>query len=816
MDYRRMGNVKQHLGNATSTTSLHYLWRNPRGTVLRIQALALVAIVLSFFLVVYGSSRRWSNRWIVQKGFLAAQVLSLSLGTYSIGLMQSSSVKSEMYPIWAVSLLTLFGCMDPVTSYNSHDYKSPLLKVIFQLCLYCGYVVLMCVSSVSGVVGNLAVCVLSAITFIKSFHRSLALVLPSRKRSQLEQLESREPEALEHHGNGLEVHLPLHPSEIDRYARQPKRDKNMGNIYTRIQEKQFQDRLKVSADDKTIIEHVCLGYSLSHLLQRRFLGLHTDREMEYKRDQLFKLFWIHPNIDYKRTLKAIEVELAFLYEIFFTSNEFIHYYEAKTSSFWALASFIGICFVGVATAIPGTLTRSHRHSTSTGPNAAGTSIIVGTTTADLIVTLVILVSLALLQLLQLLRCWTSNWARVAFACEYAVGAPMKSVSGEYLVRPRWWWWPWMRLKAFVVTRMNWFDNKHLWQDKLGQYSLVAEIQGRDHESCRECLRIVQSPCHSRMCGRMAGMLGLQYIGQVLRELWGSDAKGGAAVRLDEDVKASIADFLGQMKSTRIGKEWCSLFVDNGVSKSELPFRKGGLLDHRFIMSQAYSFTESVMVWHIATWYCEHKEKPQPKEEEGTGCSETAKAGGGRELAREEHRHVAIALSKYCAYLVVSAPELLPGSSAETKRAFDQAIEKARKGLAAGEWTSVDHHAAFVGNLTNDAFLYGVYFGKLLCDETPPPSYCTRRRSDDPWEVLARLWVQTLLYAAPYGDVEAHRQRLSQGGEFITHLWSLLYHLGFDKWEHDKEEETKKEGSKDSSSIQQAPLLNLLPYVDGGS
>jgi hypothetical protein len=79
-----------------------------RGTVLRIQALAMVAIVLSFILVVYGSCRRWSNRWIIQKGFLAAQVVSLSLGTYSIGLMQSSSVKSEMYPVWAVALLTLF------------------------------------------------------------------------------------------------------------------------------------------------------------------------------------------------------------------------------------------------------------------------------------------------------------------------------------------------------------------------------------------------------------------------------------------------------------------------------------------------------------------------------------------------------------------------------------------------------------------------------------------------------------------------------------------------------------------------------------
>jgi hypothetical protein len=35
------------------------------------------------------------------------------------------------------------------------------------------------------------------------------------------------------------------------------------------------------------------------------------------------------------------------------------------------------------------------------------------------------------------------------------------------------------------------------------------------------------------------------------------------------------------------------------------------------------------------------------------------------------------------------------------------------------------------------------------------------------------------------------QRLSQGGEFITHLWALLYHLGIDRWETEgeiKEEE----------------------------
>lgn len=156
----------------------------------------------------------------------------------------------------------------------------------------------------------------------------------------------------------------------------------------------------------------------------------------------------------------IEVELAFLYDIFFTGNAFLHYYQAKTASFWAFCSFIGICFVGVVAATPGTMTS--RRSASLGPSA-GTI-----TTADLAVTLVILVSLALLQLLQLIRCWTSNWARVAFACEHARNME-KGTS-----QPIWW----MRLKGFLVTRINWFD-KYLWQEKLGQHSVFEESSRKE-------------------------------------------------------------------------------------------------------------------------------------------------------------------------------------------------------------------------------------------------------------------------------------------------------------------------------------------------
>ncbi|VAH54267.1 unnamed protein product [Triticum turgidum subsp. durum] len=813
-----MGNVEQHSGNATPTTFLHYqlsdMWRSPRGTVLRIEGFALVAIACSFFLVAFGSCRRWSNRWIIQNGFLAAQVLSLSLGTYSIGLMQSSPVKSEMYPIWAVSLLTLFGCIDPVTNYIGLEYKGPLLKMIFQLCLYCGYVLLMSVSTISGSVGKLAICVLSVVTFMKGFHMSLALVQPSRGRDELALINPafayKEPRALAGEGEELLVHLKEPTFLGDRYF-------SMADINSSCEE--MLDRLQLKEITVKDIRDVCLGYSLSHLLQRHFLGLETPREMEFKIEEFESIAW--EDIDYKRTLKAIEVELTFLYDVFFTSNGFLHCDEAKTSSFWAFASFIGICFVGVATAIPGAM--SSQHSITGGSNnspgaGAGTIVVVNTTRVDLIITLVILVSLALLQLVQLIRCWTSNWARVAFACDYArnrsrqestttdpesceqisFNSKKQQVSG------------WMRLKAFVVTRMNWFD-KYLWQDKLGQYSLLDEAARREsrqgfHLVCVELCELLAKTRCGRACGRLRRMLGLQYIGRVLRELWaydnvkalwapGIEGSGNCctAVRLHDDVKASIADFLGKIESRRIGVKWSSLFDENGIDLACLPYSTVPLrLSPGTIMSDAFAFSNRVLIWHVATCYCEVAE---PHE----GSAGVGGGSGTRE--RNRNRRVAMELSRYCAYLVVSAPELLPGPSVEAKRAhliattlfheknqkksihwgrrrtslledMQQLLEKIQKRLPAGFPSDKE-----------DAIEMGVHWGMRLLNQRPPPPGCTpRRRSDDHWEVLALLWVQTLLYAAPYGDMQKHMQRLSQGGEFITHLWALLYHMGIDRWD----------------------------------
>lgn len=894
-DYRRMGHVEEHLGNATSTSLVHQLrdlWRSPRGTVLRIEALAMVAIAISFFLAAFGSCRRWSNGFILQKGFLAANALFLSLGTYSIGLMQSSSVKSEMYPIWAVSLLALLCCVDSVTTY-SLDSNSQFWKMIYQLCLYVGYVMLMSISTISSDVGNIAIGVLSAITFTKGFHRTLALVLPGKMRSVIRAVPDHWQQKI---GAGsaksvalgiLVVDFSLHNVEQRSIAEEAMKsdhgDITLLEIYSRPEDNDL--GLHVDA-----FKDVCFSFSLSHLLQRRFLGFNRVLEIRTHDDSLVSSWILLKRddgvVDYERAFKVVELELAFLYDVLFTSNAFLHYYEAKTASVWALASIFGICFVGVAVVIPETRTT----------HIPGGTIVVDTTTGDLIITGVILVSLALLQVSQLLHCWTSNWARVSFACD-CVRNQRKGIQQIS--------WQ-MRLRA-SLSKINWF-HKYLWQNSLGQHSLVESISTRECKLSRKF-----KACLSQAYFRFSGTLGLQYFEQVLKELWGNST--GDAIELHADVKASIADYISGSRIYNVSLLDVRRCL--GVTYELNPEEEGGTAD---------KYVRHLLTWHIATCYCELAQQRDK------GFLNEQRTNG----ERATNYRVATALSKYFVYLVVSAPRLLPGPYMEYKYVYDEvagrvgevlrgvedklgSMERAvqmgllgrvkyrlceirmlimsdretlceamdymvrceghprefskrvwlrdtdwkwfqswylmkvdlgamesnngagvmgmeeerevlmqnlleldameidwrerwlvlrqvldptsplgetltgvKEKLAALERESeritealsraIDKLDLYLGKeierrgihrydpdagLGSRIFWSGMYLGGRLRSHLEP----------EPWKKLADLWVKALLYAAPSDNVEEHLQHLSRGGEFITHLWALLYHHG---------------------------------------
>jgi hypothetical protein len=727
-----MGNMEQKLGSAsaTSATLLHQLsdmWKSPRGTVVRIEALALLAIALSFFLAAFGSFRRRSGHWSIQKGILAANVLSVSLGTYSIGLMQSSSVKSEVYPFWALSLLTLFCCIDPVTAYGL-EYKSQLWKMLYQLFLYCGYVLLVSILTISSDIGYIAISMLSAITFIKGFHRSLALMMPSIQQDMTQMIaQVMAAEVLGHStttddsnqltcpdnliGYNYVVHWPL--DKIKAKFLPATSASSPVDVVT-------MDKI-LECNEVHFLSDVCLSFSLSHLLQRRFYRL-SCAEKKKSVARKFVLEGLLRSrdgaVDYKRAFKVIEVELAFLYDTFFTGNAFLHYYESKGTTIWGLASIVGICFVGVAAVVSGTR------------STPGGTIIVDTTTIELILTLVILVSLALLQFWHLICCWSSNWARVAFACEYIK-------NGKRLSHL-------MRLRRWVLQRIG-CDKSHLWRNKLGQYSLIESITAKEHK-----LFSMLGGCLHQVYSQILVILRLQYIEQAFRETLG--VKTGDAIELHADVKEAIVDFIISRECKL--QNWPST-LDNRDGWNDSP---------HFLFLPDHVVT--IMRLHIATCYCELVMRKEGFSVQDEGAGEIVK----------KNRGVATALSKYCAYLMVSAPRLLHRDHLGTKSVYSEVAQAARSSLhGVNDKLEAmrrlgEHEEPSDGD---KIFLTGVAFGKHL--ETMPKR----------WEVLAELWVGALLYAAPSDNAEDHIGCLAQGGEFITHLWALLSHAGILNWRGNK-------------------------------
>jgi hypothetical protein len=227
-------------------------------------------------------------------------------------------------------------------------------------------------------------------------------------------------------------------------------------------------------------------------------------------------------------------------------------------------------------------------------------------------------------------------------------------------------------------------------------------------------------------------------------MWG--IKTGDSVELHDDVKAAIVDFL--ISSNCKLQNWPSSLDDDGWSGTSFLF----LPDH----------VVTIMRFHIATCYCElvmHKEGFSVQDEDV------------EEIVKKNHG-VATTLSKYCAYLMVSAPRLLHRHEIGTKSVYSQVAQAARISLyGAKDKLDAMRRLGQDDEPSEGACIFqeGVAFGKQL--ETMPKR----------WEVLANFWIKALVYAAPSDNVEEHIEHLAKGGEFITHLWALLSHAGILKW-----------------------------------
>lgn len=315
----------------------------------------------------------------------------------------------------------------------------------------------------------------------------------------------------------------------------------------------------------------------------------------------------------------------------------------------------------------------------------------------------------------------------------------------------------MRFREIILTMIIGISrsrsSEYYYQNKLGQYSLLESVISYNYKQspCKVGLQrfmhrycsLILSPSFGHLCETNKDIIHARRIRR--RHV------KPAAIKLPVEVKKALVHSLQRTQGVLANGE--SSLVYNVVHGLLWACRHNMLSDsgiNSYLDKE--NQTHIILTWHIATCYCEVQ----------TLKCLSPRVGGALKL----HLDVATILSKYCAYLVVSAPKLLPGNHYDSSLVFDAVAVEAAQFLQKVE----DKYEALRGlpeSTETSIFRRGMKLGKQL----------EEMEADKCWKVLADFWAEMLLYVAPSEKVKEHIETLTKGGEFITHWWALLTHAG---------------------------------------
>ncbi|KAM0836914.1 hypothetical protein ACQ4PT_062030 [Festuca glaucescens] len=327
-------------------------------------------------------------------------------------------------------------------------------------------------------------------------------------------------------------------------------------------------------------------------------------------------------------------------------------------------------------------------------------LLVETSTRDVLVTKVALGVLSIFPFLEIWFYCVSDWAKVSLVC-------------KYVTNPSW------QGNAYVEKLLLRLGRPHrslrYWCNNIGQYSVL------DSFSSSYLDRLVQRS---------------------------QSRKAGKPVELSIEVKKAVA---WSVKNSITGR------LSSGAST----LMRHGMSDELWWACQvddSFTLTHSILVWHVATCYCE--------------ISEAIKSSNGNVV--HPNQVVAANLSRYCAYLVAFAPTLLAGSPIESESTLDELVGEAKEAfqnlvVPREKYEKLrDLHSAQESRVAAQLLTKGAILGKAL----ESMENGTRR-----WDLLADFWAEMIVYVAPSDNVAGHIELLAQGGEFVTHVWALLMHAG---------------------------------------
>ncbi|XP_009417397.2 uncharacterized protein LOC103997792 [Musa acuminata AAA Group] len=435
---------------------------SPKAKLIRLEALVLLATVLLFLLIIFGSFRRRSSNTVIQAVVSVAYTCSTFLVFYTVGQMQSSGINNGLLAIWAICLSLVLGSAISISAYGLEDnenWKKNFAENITHLFII-GYLVGTYLGHTHSSF-RIPVVVLLILTGIRVGERIDVFQGATKTNGQKK---SKLIAAYMKYESELTPQDEPDPTNMRGYNYLVYGEDQVGLIYEApncLLRIEITDRqvitvnkiwrctgslLSSSGDPEGRLKDICLSFALFKLIQLRFSGYQlAESSLQKTRDFVIRGLLSNDDDAHERAFRVIEVELAFLHDYFYTKYPLIFVSE-KFMLAMSATLLIFLCWSGVSV-------MKYYLSPTTYFNL----ITIGRKSFDAIFTLIIVVAIALLELFQILLYVCSEWAKVSLVC-------------RYVAHPSWHDKPWITEMIKHLCHLKVFDR--VLQNKLGQYSLL--------------------------------------------------------------------------------------------------------------------------------------------------------------------------------------------------------------------------------------------------------------------------------------------------------------------------------------------------------
>lgn len=259
------------------------------------------------------------------------------------------------------------------------------------------------------------------------------------------------------------------------------------------------------------------------------------------------------------------------------------------------------------------------------------------------------------------------------------------------------------------------------------------------------------------------------LGYASLEEWFDDLKSGPVAKYSEELGELIFNELKRKSSAASDrksiKEMCAArgewalenFKPKGDCANLLPFIRD------------VDYGESLLLWHIATELYYNMDKSRNQ---------------NRESSRNQHRESSKVLSDYMIYLMIKQPNMMSAVAGIGQLRFRDTcaeMDKFIRDISDGSTTKITKERACKDLLSvptevKPADVKGDRSKSALFDACILAKQL-EKFGETKWEIVSKVWVELLGYAAIHCLPVMHAQRLGKGGELVTLVWLLMVQLG---------------------------------------